>query len=130
MVKLLVKEVMKKNVITIDAEKTIEEACKIMGEKHIGSLIVTIDNKPCGIFTERDLISKVISKNIDIKKAKVKDFMSSPLIFVRPNIHIREAAKIMVEMHIRRLPVIENDNLVGIFTSSDFVEAICKYHFE
>jgi len=127
---MLVKEVMKKNVVTIDAEKTIEEACKIMGEKHIGSLIVTIDNKPYGIFTERDLISKVISKNIDIKKAKVKDFMSSPLIFVKPDFHIREAAKIMVEMHIRRLPVIENNKLIGIFTSSDFVEAICKYSFE
>lgn len=127
---MLVKEVMKKNVITIDAEKTIEEACKIMGEKHIGSLIVTIDNKPYGIFTERDLISKVISKNIDIKKAKVKEYMSFPLIFVKPDIHIREAAKIMVEMRIRRLPVIENDKLVGIFTSSDFVEAICKYPFE
>lgn len=127
---MLVKEVMKKNVITIDAEKTIEEACKIMGEKHIGSLIVTIDNKPYGIFTERDLISKVISKNIDIKKAKVKEYMSSPLIFVKPDFHIREAAKIMVEMHIRRLPVIENNKLVGIFTSSDFVEAICKYPFE
>lgn len=127
---MLVKEVMKKNVITIDAEKTIEEACKIMGEKHIGSLIVTINDKPYGIFTERDLISKVISKNIDIKKAKVKEYMSFPLIFVKPDIHIREAAKIMVEMHIRRLPVIENNKLVGIFTSSDFVEAICKYSFE
>lgn len=121
---------MKKNVITIDAEKTIEEACKIMGEKHIGSLIVTINDEPRGIFTERDLVSKVISKNIDIKKAKVKEYMSSPLIFVKPDIHIKEAAKIMVEMHIRRLPVIENDKLVGIFTSSDFVEAICKYPFE
>ncbi|MEM1574553.1 MAG: CBS domain-containing protein [Nitrososphaerota archaeon] len=127
---MLVKEVMKKNVITIDAEKTIEEACKIMGEKHIGSLIVTINDEPRGIFTERDLVSKVISKNIDIKKAKVKEYMSSPLIFVKPDIHIKEAAKIMVEMHIRRLPVIENDKLVGIFTSSDFVEAICKYPFE
>lgn len=128
--KLLVREVMKKNVITIDAEKSIEEACKIMGEKHIGSLIVTINNKPCGIFTERDLISKVISKNIDIKKAKIKDFMSSPLIFIKPNFHIKEAAKIMFEMHIRRLPVVEDDKLVGIFTSSDFIEAICKYSFE
>ncbi|MEM3129845.1 MAG: CBS domain-containing protein [Nitrososphaerota archaeon] len=127
---MLVKEVMKKNVITIDAEKTIEEACKIMGEKHIGSLIVTINDEPRGIFTERDLVSKVISKNIDIKKAKVKEYMSSPLIFVKPDIHIKEAAKIMVEMHIRRLPVIENNKLVGIFTSSDFVEAICKYPFE
>ncbi|MEM2082930.1 MAG: CBS domain-containing protein [Nitrososphaerota archaeon] len=127
---MLVKEVMKRNVITIDAEKTIEEACKIMGEKHIGSLIVTINDKPYGIFTERDLISKVISKNIDIKKAKVKEYMSFPLIFVKPDIHIREAAKIMVEMRIRRLPVIENNKLVGIFTSSDFAEAICKYSFE
>ncbi len=127
---MLVREIMKKNVITIDAEKTIEEACKIMGEKHIGSLIVTLDNKPCGIFTERDLISKVISKNVNMKEAKVKDFMSSPLIFVKPDFHIREAAKIMFEMHIRRLPVIENDKLVGIFTSSDFIEAIYKYPFE
>ncbi|MCP8320781.1 MAG: CBS domain-containing protein, partial [archaeon] len=61
-----VKDVMIKEVITIDGEKSVYEACKIMGEKHIGSLIVTSQGKPAGIFTERDLLSKIILKRLKL----------------------------------------------------------------
>jgi CBS domain-containing protein len=117
---------MNREIVIITAEATVEEACKIMGEKHIGSLVVVADNKPIGIFTERDLLSKVILKGHDIKLVKIKEFMSKPLITIKPEFHLREAARIMAELHIKRLLVMENEKLVGIFTASDLADIISK----
>jgi CBS domain-containing protein len=128
MVKVM--EVMKKDIVTIDAKKDAWEACRIMGEKHIGSLIVTLEGRPCGIFTERDLISKILPKFHDLGEVAVGEFMSSPLVTIGPDADIKEAAKIMTEMHIRRLAVFEKGELVGIFTSSDLVTAIAKSPLE
>lgn len=119
-----VDECMSMNVATIDLESTVEEACKIMGEKHIGSLVVIREGKPYGLFTERDLLSKIILKGFDIKNVKVKDFTSAPIVTINPDTSIREAARIMCEMHIRRLPVIDSKGiLAGIFTSADLAGA-------
>jgi len=128
MVKVI--EAMKKDIITIDAKKDVGEACRIMGEKHIGSIIVTLEGRPCGIFTERDLISKVLPNFRNLGEATVGDFMSSPLITIGPDADIKEAAKIMAEMHVRRLAVFEKGKLVGIFTSSDLVTAVSKSPLE
>lgn len=123
---ILVRDVMVNDVVSVDAEATLNEACRIMGEKHVGSVIVTKSGKPEGIFTERDLLSKVITKNVDIGRGRVKDYMSAPLTVIRPDYEIKEAARAMTQLHIRRLPVVENDRLVGIITSSDIVRAIAK----
>jgi len=121
-------DVMTKNVLTVDEESSVEEACKVMGEKRVGSLIVTKEGKPVGIFTERDLLSKIILKDVDLKKAKVKDYMSKPLVTVKPETSLREAARIMAQLRVRRLPVLSDEGkLVGIFTSSDLSAALAKY---
>lgn len=123
---VLVKEVMNVNVATIDLESTVFDACKIMAEKHIGSIIVMDNDKPFGLFTERDLLH-IIAKNGELKKMKIKDFTSKPLVVVTPNTSIFEAAKIMVEMRIRRLPVADDEGkLIGMFTSADLSTAIAK----
>ena len=123
---ILVRDVMVNDVVSVDAEATLNEACRIMGEKHVGSVIVTKGGKPEGIFTERDLLSKVITKNVDIGRGRVKDYMSAPLTVIRPDYELKEAARAMTQLHIRRLPVVENDRLVGIITSSDIVRAIAN----
>jgi len=124
--RVLVKEVMSANVATIDLESTVFEACKTMAEKHIGSIVVTEKGKPYGLFTERDLLH-IIIKQRDLKKMKIKDYTSKPLIVITPNTSIFEAAKIMVDMHIRRLPVADKGGkLVGIFTSADLSTALAK----
>jgi len=115
-----------KEVLTIDIEENVDNACKIMGEKHIGSLIVTIQGKPIGIFTERDLLSKIILKGLKLEKAKVKDFMSEPLTVINPDFNLKEAARIMTQLNIRRLPVIENEKLIGILTSADITRALAN----
>ena len=123
---ILVRDVMVNDGVSVDAEATLNETCRIMGEKHVGSVIVTKGGKPEGIFTERDLLSKVITKNVDIGRGRVKDYMSAPLTVIRPDYELKEAARAMTQLHIRRLPVVENDRLVGIITSSDIVRAIAN----
>ena len=123
-----VKDVMTKNVVTVSFEESVENVCKVMGEKHIGSVVVLREGKPAGIFTERDLLSKIILKNVDLKKAKVGEYMSQPLVTVKPETSLREAARIMAQLHVRRLPVVdENGKIVGIFTSADLSAALAKY---
>ncbi|MBE8540072.1 CBS domain-containing protein [Geoglobus acetivorans] len=115
-------EFMQKNVVMVDEKTKVHEVARIMGEKRIGSVIVTKNGKPYGIFTERDFFSKaVLNEGLE---NPVSNFVSSPLITVRPEYTIREASKIMADMKIRRLVVAEGEKIVGIFTASDLVRAI------
>jgi len=106
--------------ITISPTATVFEAIKIMAEKRIGSLIVTEGEEIKGIFTERDLISKVLVKELDPKKVTIREVMTpAPLVTITPDAEISEAALLMVRKRIRRLPVIEDGKLVGILTAAD-----------
>lgn len=115
-------DVMTKNVVMVDYSTKVREVCKIMGEKKIGSVVVTKEGKPFGIFTERDLLSKVLLSGS--LEEEVGKYSSSPLIVVSPDYDVREAAKIMADMKIRRLLVMENGEIRGIFTSSDLVRVL------
>ncbi|MFN3621374.1 MAG: cyclic nucleotide-binding/CBS domain-containing protein [Nitrososphaerales archaeon] len=119
-----VRDIMVSPVITIDADATVEEACRIMGEKHIGSVIITEAGKPSGIFTERDLLTKILLKDHSLMKEKVKKFMSSPLTVITPDFELKEAARVMTQLKIRRLPVVHMGQLLGIITSADITRAI------
>ncbi len=92
-----IKDIMISPVVTIDAEKTIHEAAKIMGEKRIGSVVITKDLKPVGIFTERDLLTKAIANGIDLKNTRVETCMSSPLITVDEETSLRDAIILMAQ---------------------------------
>jgi len=124
-----VRDVMSTKVVSVDIGETAENACKIMGERHVGSVIVTMGNRPVGIFTERDLLSKIIPKNVDLRKAKVGDYMAKPLVTVKPEMGLREVARIMAQLHIRRLPVVDeaDGKLIGVFTAADLSSALAKY---
>ena len=130
-----IEEIMTREVVTITPESTLDEAAKIMGEKHIGSLIVLKYDTPVGIITERDLLSKVSASGIDlekdwllgttsIKEEKVEKFMSYPLTTICLTARIKEAAQMMIEKKIRRLAVFECGKLVGIVTASDLIRSL------
>ncbi len=119
------KDVMEK-LVSIDGERKIIDACKLMGERHIGSVLVTVEDKPFGIFTERDLLSKAIAKGVDIKKAKVKKYASHPLITVSGDYSVRECARMMSDMKIKRLIITSRGEIKGIFTASDLARVISK----
>jgi CBS domain-containing protein len=118
-----VKEIMSKDVFTISPEASMEEAARIMGEKHIGSLIVTKYDTPIGIVTERDLLTKVLALGRDIKEEKVEKVMSYPLITICLTTKIKEAAQVMIKKK-GRLAVFECGKLMGIVTASDLVKSL------
>jgi len=115
-----VRYLMSSPVVTIRPDATVYEAIKVMAEKRIGSLVVTENEEIKGIFTERDLISRVLAKDLDPKKTTVKEVMTpAPLVTIDPDAEVSEAALLMVRRRIRRLPVIEDGKLVGIITAAD-----------
>lgn len=118
-----VKAIMSKDVATITPETSMEDAAKIMGEKHVGSLIVTKYETPVGIITERDLLTEVLAKGRELKEEKVENVMSYPLISICMTAKIKEAARIMIKKK-GRLAVFECGKLVGIVTASDLIRSL------
>jgi len=90
------REIMTPDVVTITLEVSLDDAARIMGEKHIGSLIVTNYKTPVGIITERDLLSKVLAFGLFLTDEKVKGIMSYPLAEVSVNATIKEVAQEMM----------------------------------
>ena len=116
---------MSKGVITADEEMSVEDVAKIMGEKSIGSVIITRNGKPIGIFTERDLLTKFLAKDQSLK-IEVGKACSSPLITAPLGISVHDAAEIMTSKHINRLPITKKDKLMGMLTARDLVEAYAR----
>ena len=125
-----VREFMSTPPITSDWEASVADACKIMGEKHIGSILLTQKGIIHAIFTERDLVSKVLSEKINLADAKVGAYGSSPLVTVTPTTDVKEAARIMAEMRVRRLVVVEDGKPIGLFTAADLAKAVGKFPLE
>jgi CBS domain-containing protein len=116
-------ELMSKDVVTITPETSLNEAARIMGEKHIGSLVVVKYKTPVGIITERDLLSKVLAYGLFLREGKVEDIMSYPLNGVSYNAKIKEVAKMMISQK-GRLAVFDSGMLVGIITASDLIKSL------
>lgn len=123
-----VKDVMTKTVITVEANKTVIEAAALMAENDVGNLIVMDDNTPIGIVTERDFVRRVLAKEKP-SKTKISEVMSTPLRVIDPGASLKEAARRMVRKRIRRLPVIKDNKLVGIITTTDFARHLSKKTF-
>jgi len=119
-----VKDVMIDKVATLDSLSMIKDAAKLMDEKNIGYVIVTQNDQPAGILTERDFVRRIASKEKPLT-SPLEEVMSSPLISIDPDETIWEAAEQMKVKNIHKLPVIDNDKVVGIITTSDLVE-ICS----
>jgi CBS domain-containing protein len=118
----VVRDIMTKNMVMIDHDKTALEAAKIMTEKGISSLFVVKDNHPIGIVTERDFIKKICAKELLIAEVKMSDIMSKILTTADPDTPIEVAIQRMVNHKIRRLPIMENGKLVGIITVTDLAK--------
>jgi CBS domain-containing protein len=120
-----VKDIMTKQVVTLEANKTVFEAAELMAEKSLGALIVVIKGFPVGIITERDIVRRIVAKQSALD-VKVSEVMTKTLITVDPDTSLREAARIMSANRIRRLPVLKDNKLVGIVVASDFVRNVGK----
>jgi len=110
-----VKEVMNK-VVVIDHDVNLKQASQIMSDKNIGSLVVLKNNKIVGIVTERDIL-----KNISFLGKKITAVMSKNVVTLDKNESLENAALIMAEKKIKRLPITEGGKLVGIITTTDII---------
>ncbi len=120
--RMLVKDAMSSPVVTLDEEDTSNKVANIMDEHNLGCIIVTNKSaKPIGIITERDLVKRVLSKNLKPDAVKAKEIMTSPLITIDPEATISEAARRMSRLDVRRLGVLYKDNLVGLISSKDIL---------
>jgi CBS domain-containing protein len=120
-----VKDIMTKTVVTIEANKTVSEATALMTENNVSNLIVMKDVTPIGIVTERDFVRKVLAKNKP-PTIKISEIMSTPLRVIDPDAPIKEAARKIIRKGIRRLPVIHDNKLVGIVTTTDIAKQLSK----
>jgi len=116
---ILVKEAMRVRILTCSPSDSVKSVAKMMRKNKVGSSIVIDKNKPVGIITESDILEKIVAEGKDAGKVKVGDVMSTPLITIDPYITIEDAMRVMNRHNIRRLPVVENGELVGIITEKD-----------
>ncbi len=110
---------MQKDVKTCTENATIDSVAKIMSTYDIGSVIIVKDNIPIGIFTERDLVNRVVAKGKNSTKLTVGKVMTKKLHTVNKDKKLREVYHVFVINHIRHLPVVENGKLVGIVSLKD-----------
>ncbi len=120
----LVSDIMKKKVVSIDETKTIKEAASLMNEAKIGSIIITKDDIPVGILTERDFVTKIAVEEIPLS-VSLSQVMIKPLLVVTPNQTVWEAAEIMKNVEVHRLAVQEGNKIIGMVTTTDLVK-ICS----
>jgi len=123
--KMLVKDVMSSPVITINEDSSIDRAAGLMDKNDLGCIIVTNkEGKPLGIITERDLVVRVLAKNIKPDTVKASEVMTSPLITIEPEATMSEAAKRMSRLDIRRLGVLYKGQMVGVVSSKDILAVV------
>ena len=111
-------------VYSVNPDSSVYEALEELEEKNLGALVVVENRKLIGVFTERDYARKVILKGRSSKETHVRDIMSSRPIFVNPDNTIDDCMQLMTDKLIRHLPVLENDELVGVISIGDIVKYI------
>ena len=124
--KTWVKEVMSNSIVSVDSSVTATNAAKMMEDTGVGAVIVLENNLPVGIVTDRDLAIKITAHSYPID-TPIRRIMSSPLISIDPNSDLWVASDLMSTRNIRKLPVIDDDKVVGILTSSDLVKHIADH---
>lgn len=120
---IIVRDIMAKNIKTVKPDDSVHAAVLKMNKFDIGSVIVISSGRPVGIITETNIMRRVVESRMDPATVWAKDIMTSPLISIEENATVAEAAKIMSERKINRLPVINGSKLVGLISSTDIVKA-------
>jgi len=122
-----IRDILKKKgheVWSITPESTVYRAIEVMADKHVGALVVIDGDKVVGIISERDYARRVILSGRSSKETRVEEIMASPVIFVEPNHAVDECMRIMTNNHIRHLPVIQQEKVIGIVSIGDLVNWI------
>ena len=119
-------DVMTKSVISADSAITVSEAAKMMEDAKVGCIVVMENNQPVGIVTDRDFAVKITAHAYPIS-TPIKQIMSSPIISIPPTESIQNASDSMYVNKVRKLPVIDHHDVIGMITATDIVNllAVC-----
>jgi len=118
---VLVRDVMTKNPRVVRRDTSVQEVVATMNKFDISSIIVVQEERPVGIITHKDIVSKIVQPRIPPDAVTAREVMSTPAVTIDENASIEEAARLMTRKNIKKLPVVRDDKLVGIITSMDLV---------
>jgi CBS domain-containing protein len=113
-----IRNVMTKNVVTVSPNQTVKEAAALMSQHNVGAIPVVENGQVKGIITDRDITLRTIAEGRD-GNTPVSQVMSTNLVSGNPNMSVQEAAQLMSQHQIRRLPIVENNQLSGIVALGD-----------
>ena len=117
-----VRDIMEKNVITIEHDRTVLDASNILKEKEISFLVIMQDGKPSGVVSERDIVRKITAEDKVASQVRLEDIMSKNFKWVDPDTEIEDAVQKMLNNNIRRLIILHDGNLAGVVTQTNLTE--------
>lgn len=118
---ILVRDVMSREVRVVRPDTSVREVVATMNRFNIGSIIVVQGERPVGIITERDILRRLVEPCLAPETLTARHIMTSPVVTINENASIEEAARLMAKKKVKRLPVMENDEIVGVITYTDIV---------
>ncbi len=113
----------KQEVTTINPDKSAHDAMQLMADKKIGALLVEEDGKMIGIFSERDYPGKAKALHKPLQEVLVKEIMSDHVVHVSPDDTIEHCMELVTKNHVRHLPVLKDDQVIGIISIGDLSKA-------
>lgn len=113
-------------IFTISPEATVLEAISLMANKGIGAVVVTDQDKVVGILSERDYTRKIMLMERTSKETSVSEIMTAKVLTVTKSTSVEDCLGLMTDRHLRHLPVVENDRLIGLISIGDLVKAVME----
>lgn len=113
-----------KNIVQATPETNLTEIAELMNQNHVGCIPVCNEEQVVGFVTDRDIVTRAIASNLNCGTTKVSDIMNTKIIKTTPDTDIDEAIETMKKNQIRRLPVIENNKIIGILSMGDIAQTL------
>ena len=114
-----IRDIMEKNVVTIEDDKTALDAARLISEKDVSFLVILKDNIPVGVLSESDFVKRLAANDKKASEVIVSEIMSSNFRWVEPETEIEDAIQKMLNNNIRRLVILDNNKLAGVITQTD-----------
>jgi len=121
---ILVRDIMSKDVKVVQPNSRVREVVANMNRFNIGSIVVVQGEKPVGVISERDILRRVVEPCLSPEALTARQVMTSPVVTINETASIEEAAKLMARKKVRKIPVMNEQKLVGIVTFTDLVNKV------
>lgn len=112
----------------VSPDDSVLEAIELMNFRKVGAVVVTREEYPVGMFTERDVLTRVVPAGLDAGRTSVSDVMSTDLVVIKPTISVEDALRIITQKKRRHLPVLDEGRLVGLISVGDLTRWLVREH--